>query len=54
MAYKKIGVIGAMRNEIEILHARMETAREETIAGMTFYDGMMGKDEDRTCGERHR
>ena len=43
MAYKKIGVIGAMRNEIEILHARMETAREETIAGMTFYDGTMGK-----------
>ncbi len=43
MAFKKIGVIGAMRVEIEILHARMDSTREETIAGMTFCDGRMGK-----------
>lgn len=42
MKNRKIGVIGAMQKEIEILHARMKVIREEKIAGMTFFDGWMG------------
>ena len=39
----KIGVIGAMRHEVEILHARMNVACQETIADMTFYEGTVGR-----------
>ena len=41
----RIGIIGAMPPEIEILHQRMEVRSEEEIASMTFYSGTLGKNE---------
>ena len=37
----KLGIIGAMRVEIESLKQRMENLTEEARAGMTFYEGRL-------------
>ena len=37
----KLGIIGAMQVEVEILLAHMENKTEKTIAGMTFYEGTL-------------
>lgn len=39
MAYSKIGIIGAMAEEIELLHKHVEVASEFTKAGITYYEG---------------
>ncbi|MBQ4051646.1 MAG: 5'-methylthioadenosine/adenosylhomocysteine nucleosidase [Oscillospiraceae bacterium] len=39
---KKIGIIGAMGSEIELLRARMENVTETIRAGRTFYSGKLG------------
>ncbi|MFC4558323.1 5'-methylthioadenosine/adenosylhomocysteine nucleosidase [Virgibacillus kekensis] len=36
-----IGIIGPMKEEIEILHSHMEVKNSEDIAGMTFYKGKL-------------
>ncbi|MBE4907564.1 5'-methylthioadenosine/adenosylhomocysteine nucleosidase [Bacillus luteolus] len=42
---KKIGIIGAMQVEIDLLIARMETYENSTVAGFPFYTGtLFGKD----------
>ncbi len=38
---KKLGIIGAMQVEVEILLGRMENRTEKTIAGSTFYEGTL-------------
>lgn len=38
----KIGIIGAMESEISVLRGSMKNTVERTIAGMTFYEGMIG------------
>lgn len=40
MTYGKLGVIGAMKEEIELFHEHMEQVRESTKAGITFYEGV--------------
>mgnify|MGYP003319068762 FL=1 len=35
----KLGIIGAMQVEVEILLGAMENKTEKTIAGSTFYEG---------------
>ncbi|MBR2759538.1 MAG: 5'-methylthioadenosine/adenosylhomocysteine nucleosidase [Solobacterium sp.] len=42
MGKRKIGVIGAMENEVRILRRNMNITFEETVAGMTFSEGTMG------------
>ena len=37
----KVGVIGAMREEIELLQQALENPETETYAGMTFYSGLL-------------
>ena len=37
----KLGIIGAMQEEVETLLARMENKRELSKAGSTFYDGIL-------------
>ena len=37
----KLGIIGAMQVEVEILLSAMENKREKTIAGSTFYEGTL-------------
>lgn len=39
MAYRTIGVIGAMKEEIELFHEHMQQVRETERAGITFYEG---------------
>lgn len=36
---KKIGLMGAMKDEIAPLYDMMEDRREETVGGVTFYEG---------------
>lgn len=38
---KKLGVIGAMEQEVETLLSRMENKSAHTVAGSTFYEGML-------------
>ncbi|KZE84244.1 nucleosidase [Paenibacillus elgii] len=40
MTYGKLGVIGAMKEEIELFHEHMEQVRESAKAGITFYEGV--------------
>ena len=35
----KLGIIGAMQVEVEILLGAMENKREKNIAGSVFYEG---------------
>ena len=37
----KLGIIGAMQVEVEILLAAMENKTERTIAGSVFYEGTL-------------
>ncbi|CAG7622479.1 5'-methylthioadenosine/adenosylhomocysteine nucleosidase [Paenibacillus allorhizosphaerae] len=39
MTYRTIGVIGAMKEEIELFHEHMHRVRETERAGITFYEG---------------
>ncbi len=39
----KLGIIGAMQVEVEILLGQMENKKETAIAGMTFYEGKLEK-----------
>ncbi|MFD1955109.1 5'-methylthioadenosine/adenosylhomocysteine nucleosidase [Paenibacillus thailandensis] len=41
MAYRKIGIIGAMVEEIELLHKHVSVTSEITGAGITFYEGTL-------------
>lgn len=41
MSYNKIGIIGAMVEEIELLHQNVSNVRETTIAGITYYEGTL-------------
>jgi adenosylhomocysteine nucleosidase len=36
-----VGIIGPMKEEIEIIHSDMEVEEETDIAGMTFYEGTL-------------
>lgn len=38
---EKIGIIGAMPVEIELLKSRMEIASEKTVAGRVFFEGVL-------------
>ena len=38
---KKLGIIGAMQVEVEILLSRMENKEEKQIAGSPFYEGIL-------------
>ena len=38
---KKLGIIGAMQVEVEILVGRMEARQERSIAGSVFYEGIL-------------
>lgn len=45
MPFNKIGIIGAMVEEIELLHEHTQVASEVTKAGITYYTGKLhGKD----------
>ena len=37
----KLGIIGAMQVEVEILLGRMENKTERTVAGSEFYEGTL-------------
>ncbi len=37
----KLGIIGAMQVEVEILLGEMEDKKEKSLAGMTFYEGRL-------------
>ncbi|MBP1156133.1 MULTISPECIES: 5'-methylthioadenosine/adenosylhomocysteine nucleosidase [unclassified Paenibacillus] len=39
MAYSKIGIIGAMKEEIELFHNHMDQVSESVKAGIVFYEG---------------
>ena len=39
----KIGIIGAMQMEVDALQAAMESPASETISGITFVTGRIGK-----------
>ncbi|MGO4372985.1 5'-methylthioadenosine/adenosylhomocysteine nucleosidase [Paenibacillus sp. 2TAB19] len=41
MPFNKIGIIGAMVEEIELLHKHTEVASEVTKAGITYYEGKL-------------
>ncbi|RJX41059.1 5'-methylthioadenosine/adenosylhomocysteine nucleosidase [Paenibacillus pinisoli] len=41
MAITKIGIIGAMAEEIELLHQHVAVASEFTKAGITYYEGVL-------------
>ncbi|RJE90602.1 5'-methylthioadenosine/adenosylhomocysteine nucleosidase [Paenibacillus sp. 1011MAR3C5] len=41
MATSKIGIIGAMAEEIELLHQHVAVASEFTKAGITYYEGTL-------------
>ena len=38
---KKLGIIGAMQVEVEILVGRMEARQERSIAGSVFFEGIL-------------
>ena len=38
---KKIGLMGAMKDEIAPLYEAMSDRREETVGGVTFYEGVL-------------
>lgn len=40
MSYQKIGIIGAMKEEIELFHDHMDQINESAKAGIVFYDGL--------------
>lgn len=42
MSETKIGIIGAMDMEVEVLQDALEDARTTTHAGMTFHEGVIG------------
>jgi len=39
MSFNKIGIIGAMAEEIELLHEHVNIASQVTKAGITYYEG---------------
>ncbi len=39
----KIGIIGAMKSEVEALKAALDTSRKETKASMEFCEGRLGQ-----------
>jgi adenosylhomocysteine nucleosidase len=41
MSFNKIGIIGAMAEEIELLHEHVEVASETTKAGITYFEGTL-------------
>lgn len=41
MTYNKIGIIGAMVEEIELLHQNVKNIEQSTIAGITYYEGTL-------------
>lgn len=41
MSMNKIGIIGAMAEEIELLHEHVKVAAKVVQAGITFYEGML-------------
>ncbi|MGO4887366.1 5'-methylthioadenosine/S-adenosylhomocysteine nucleosidase [Anaerobacillus sp. MEB173] len=41
----RIGIIGAMDEEVELLKSKLEQCEEKTIAGCEFYSGMMNGQE---------
>lgn len=41
MSYNKIGIIGAMVEEIELLHQNVKNVKETKIAGVTYYEGTL-------------
>jgi len=41
MSFQKIGIIGAMAEEIELLHKHADVASETTKAGITYYEGKL-------------
>lgn len=41
MLFNKIGIIGAMAEEIELLHEHVDVASELTKAGITYYEGTL-------------
>ena len=50
---KIIGLMGAMREEIALLCERMTDKVEETVAGVTFYTGLLqGRRVALCCGHR--
>ncbi|MCJ8007424.1 5'-methylthioadenosine/adenosylhomocysteine nucleosidase [Lederbergia wuyishanensis] len=38
---RTFGIIGAMKEEVEILHGKMNIEKTETVAGMVFYKGTL-------------
>lgn len=40
MTYKKLGLIGAMNEEIELFHAHLRDVQTEERAGITFFSGL--------------
>ncbi|MGG1637903.1 5'-methylthioadenosine/S-adenosylhomocysteine nucleosidase [Paenibacillus sp. FSL A5-0031] len=41
MSFNKIGIIGAMAEEIELLHEHVNVVSEVTKAGITYYEGTL-------------
>ncbi|WP_281887890.1 5'-methylthioadenosine/adenosylhomocysteine nucleosidase [Paenibacillus sp. YYML68] len=41
MGYQKLGVIGAMKEEIEMFHAHLQDTQETVKAGITFVEGTL-------------
>ncbi|MFF2093555.1 5'-methylthioadenosine/adenosylhomocysteine nucleosidase [Paenibacillus sp. NPDC058174] len=41
MSFSKIGIIGAMAEEIELLHQHVEAANQFVKAGITYYEGSL-------------
>ncbi|KRE40515.1 5'-methylthioadenosine/adenosylhomocysteine nucleosidase [Paenibacillus sp. Soil522] len=41
MSFNKIGIIGAMAEEIELLHEHVNVASQVTKAGITYYEGTL-------------
>jgi adenosylhomocysteine nucleosidase len=41
MSFNKIGIIGAMAEEIELLHEHVNVVSEVTKAGITYYEGKL-------------
>lgn len=41
MAFNKIGIIGAMAEEIELLHEHVTVSSQVTKAGITYYEGTL-------------
>lgn len=41
MRFNKIGIIGAMDEEIELLHQNVTLIKQSTIAGITYYEGSL-------------